>query len=1401
VCRPGSMLRVASALLLVGPCAALPHRPASPHAIDPISGEANAGECNPNWCDCESEACAKPSTPDEQTCNLCDRKWTFVIAAGGRTGSTSILEGLNALPGVSLFGENYALLDDLRSVYDKVQRLVNKNNKAGDDGAAAYYLPQTKDVANKILCAQQSFMASLSEAPQDANAHVQILGFKELVSLPSEETADPDGGSHLSGAKMDWLHFLDVLFPCSKVVFSMRRDTTSQARAIFSLFEQSRGAKYAWEYFQTPLMQIENELSDISSKMITWHDERSAKGSRSFLMYTEDFSPELFTQLAQWIGVQDCAFHNVPTANEADPAQGEGKEFFHKSSTAINVTCGHVDVSGGDIGLSEQIEQTTKQSASYIKALEDDADSKECEGVYLPHNEACVGSGPPSPLREHKAQESHIDLDDIPKFYIHEEGHFDFSNTVKCFLRAVDASTQVDNLDAQVFPDVSEHFVDYWLLERFRSHANRVWDPDEAQLHVLGSPLVAAFRAHRGFNWDLDWEGETRSGGNMGGALGCGTMEQFYQQTAEISAYLKNSYYWNEHNGKNWLVLNSYYWVTDTWGEELLATLLSGPAIITSSDNAYRDFEAIHKVTGKVPIIPYKADYRLDDFAWVQMDFPSHTRSQSLMFHGTTERGIDGRNDEGALRQRICDELKPEFKDANLRCVHHWMSASATELLAADAGSGSKWTPENKGMPTVAIPGDMEGDETVADAAVRVAEEHNAGEAHGSEGGPIKGTKEPDTGVFKVPTVDSKHRHAIKQGDTYRTRLTSEGNVADPRTVKGYVDSKLCLVPAGDTPTSRRLFDSLAAGCVPILLVPPEDIAPNLPFPKAINWHETALFGGRLSCALGGNTTLSPDKSKQTIQWIRNLLSPENEKALTCASKRSQRVFRKYLSYREEGPVNALLEQLMTDQKYASVMVKKNATNAKTAGATAPLDSNGTRLVSEGGVGTSKCHVENQCGCRGSGKNGDGITTVFIRYHKTGCVLSEELMSEYDQTCDIRTTEIKAAATNFKDAQQFLGHKLTRRGRCNNIKISLAAGNSGKWTEDMMAGLARPRENVRFIHLIREPLKLVASYYTYHMAGFEATFPVYRDLYKDITNMTVDDGIKHVAQLVLDTQLPQMLRMKEFFTVNNTEKSRRADTIEIRLEDFDEMYWSTANNMMLKMGMDESCMVGEHPVKKAVMSHDLSDMSDEDKAKDPHGHWSREAAGDDGEPVSWKWSGNGGDGDGDSRKGQKGMPKVVVPGKTGDKTVAEAAVAGAQAKNKAESGHNSYLRAVSDSSYFQSDQVALAARIRRSEEREIQRSRRASMMFQRQGSNGRGTHAKGREHKTERVPTEEEALRRLRDFKDLRDDLMKYGQKLGYSYPKDLCQVAPFPCDRAAGSSYVDGPGAQQEGNGGGARQ
>ena len=46
--------------------------------------------------------------------------------------------------------------------------------------------------------------------------------------------------------------------------------------------------------------------------------------------------------------------------------------------------------------------------------------------------------------------------------------------------------------------------------------------------------------------------------------------------------------------------------------------------------------------------------------------------------------------------------------------------------------------------------------------------------------------------------------------------------------------SKTCMCPSGDTPTTRRLYESLASGCVPIRIdnIPVE----SLPFSKLINW-------------------------------------------------------------------------------------------------------------------------------------------------------------------------------------------------------------------------------------------------------------------------------------------------------------------------------------------------------------------------------------------------------------------------------------------------------------------------------------------------------------------------------------------------------------------------------------
>ena len=50
-----------------------------------------------------------------------------------------------------------------------------------------------------------------------------------------------------------------------------------------------------------------------------------------------------------------------------------------------------------------------------------------------------------------------------------------------------------------------------------------------------------------------------------------------------IAKHLSNSYYWNRRGDKDWLLLNSYYWVKDILGDELLNMMLVGPSIFTTS--------------------------------------------------------------------------------------------------------------------------------------------------------------------------------------------------------------------------------------------------------------------------------------------------------------------------------------------------------------------------------------------------------------------------------------------------------------------------------------------------------------------------------------------------------------------------------------------------------------------------------------------------------------------------------------------------------------------------------------------------------------------------------------------------------------------------------------------------
>lgn len=78
---------------------------------------------------------------------------------------------------------------------------------------------------------------------------------------------------------------------------------------------------------------------------------------------------------------------------------------------------------------------------------------------------------------------------------------------------------------------------------------------------------------------------------------------------------------------------------------------------------------------------------------------------------------------------------------------------------------------------------------------------------------------------------------------SYRIRQnTTALRLQFARTERAMLNGALCFAPSGDTPTSRRLFEALASGCVPIIARQRHLWASHLPFADLIDWNAIAYF-------------------------------------------------------------------------------------------------------------------------------------------------------------------------------------------------------------------------------------------------------------------------------------------------------------------------------------------------------------------------------------------------------------------------------------------------------------------------------------------------------------------------------------------------------------------------------
>mmetsp|Transcript_3826 Transcript_3826/g.6484 ORF Transcript_3826/g.6484 Transcript_3826/m.6484 type:complete len:259 (-) Transcript_3826:217-993(-) len=216
--------------------------------------------CRPVDSDTDTPASISPSYWCPGQCNLknaalCHNNYLFIIGTG-RSGSTSLFKTLKLIPGIHLCGET-SLIPALATLYNVV-----------DKGGASLHQKMT------LLEDQQKLFAMLHPVPSTDNPPL-LLGSKE-VHVP-----------------MDQLHFIRLLFPCSRFVFNYRQDLVAQSNSGFHKKEN------------TSLFQLSSERE----KMLQAH--RELGDFQTFLQPLEEFDTEHLNTMVDWLGFEDCTFRKV----------------------------------------------------------------------------------------------------------------------------------------------------------------------------------------------------------------------------------------------------------------------------------------------------------------------------------------------------------------------------------------------------------------------------------------------------------------------------------------------------------------------------------------------------------------------------------------------------------------------------------------------------------------------------------------------------------------------------------------------------------------------------------------------------------------------------------------------------------------------------------------------------------------------------------------------------------------------------------------------------------------------------------------------------------------------------------------------------------------------------------
>ena len=166
-------------------------------------------------------------------------------------------------------------------------------------------------------------------------------------------------------------------------------------------------------------------------------------------------------------------------------------------------------------------------------------------------------------------------------------------------------------------------------------------------------------------------------------------------------------------------------------------------------------------------------------------------------------------------------------------------------------------------------------------------------------------------GGFRSVVVQGVKRRigdsADVQDNSVQTMTRQMALSATKMTAKSMLKSRFCLSPEGDTLTSRRPYDALAAGCIPILF---GTKLGDLPFWDT-GYTKIFVIAGALQCCASHQETFN--------EWIAEVIQ-DYDASLSCLATA---IFRETLSYRNGAVVDNLVDVLASPFQHRWIRLVK----------------------------------------------------------------------------------------------------------------------------------------------------------------------------------------------------------------------------------------------------------------------------------------------------------------------------------------------------------------------------------------------------------------------------------------------------------------------------------------------